>query len=98
MRAVPYSARQVLPHERTLTGPKLDRIALSRATRAMLSPQFMLYSDPERRLEADLASGAWDAAHGHLRGQAEFEGSLRLIISEPAPLVAQRRVEARGRA
>ena len=57
VRAVPYSARQVLPHERTLTGPKLDRIALSRATRAMLSPQFMLYSDPERRLDADLDSG-----------------------------------------
>jgi uncharacterized protein (DUF1015 family) len=58
VRAVPYSERQVLPHERTLTGPKLDRIALSRATRAMLSPQFMLYSDPERRLDADLDSGA----------------------------------------
>ena len=57
VRAVPYETRQVLPHERTLTGPKLDRIALSRATRAMLSPQLMLYSDPERRLDADLASG-----------------------------------------
>jgi uncharacterized protein (DUF1015 family) len=58
VRALPYSEKQVLPHERTLTGPKLDRIALSRATRAMLSPQFMLYSDPERRLDADLDSGA----------------------------------------
>jgi len=57
VRAVPYAARQVLPHERTLTGPKQDRIALSRATRAMLSPQFMLYADPERRLDADLDSG-----------------------------------------
>jgi uncharacterized protein (DUF1015 family) len=57
VRAAPYAARQVLPHERTLTGPKLDRIALSRATRAMLSPQFMLYSDPEKRLDADLDSG-----------------------------------------
>ncbi|HEX7668794.1 MAG TPA: DUF1015 domain-containing protein, partial [Polyangiaceae bacterium] len=46
VRAVPYELRQVLPHERTLTGAKADRIALSRATRAMLSPQFMLYSDP----------------------------------------------------
>jgi uncharacterized protein (DUF1015 family) len=58
VRAVPYEARQVLPHERTLTGAKLDRIALSRATRAMLSPQFMLYSDPARSLDADLDSGA----------------------------------------
>lgn len=57
VRAVPYSARVVLPHERTLTGPKQDRIALSRTTRATLSPQFMLYSDPSRRLDGDLDSG-----------------------------------------
>ena len=35
------------------------------------------------RLAAALASGAWDAAHGHLRGQAELDGSLRLLVSEP---------------
>ncbi len=57
VRAVPFAERQVLPHEKTLTGPKLDRIKLSRATRATLSPQFMLYSDPERRLDPDLDSG-----------------------------------------
>jgi uncharacterized protein (DUF1015 family) len=57
VRAVPFSERVVLPHERTLKGPKLDRVLLSRATRATLSPQFMLYSDPERTLEAVLDSG-----------------------------------------
>jgi uncharacterized protein (DUF1015 family) len=57
VRAVPFSDRVVLPHERTLTGPKEDRIALSRATRAALSPGFMLYSDPERALDADLDAG-----------------------------------------
>jgi uncharacterized protein (DUF1015 family) len=62
VRAVPYSERQVLPHERTLTGAKQDRILLSRATRAMLSPQFMLYSDPARALDADLDSGTPFAA------------------------------------
>jgi uncharacterized protein (DUF1015 family) len=58
IRAVPFSERSVLPHERTLTGPKLDRMKLSRATRATLSPQFMLYSDPHRVLDADLDGGA----------------------------------------
>jgi uncharacterized protein (DUF1015 family) len=58
VRAVPFSERSVLPHERTQTGPKLDRMKLSRATRATLSPQFMLYSDPQRVLDADLDSGA----------------------------------------
>ena len=32
------------------------------------------------RLAADLDSGAWDAAHGHLREQDSFAGSLRLIV------------------
>jgi SAM-dependent methyltransferase len=36
------------------------------------------------RLAADLSSGAWDARHGHLRHQRDFDGSLRLVISEPA--------------
>lgn len=34
-------------------------------------------------LQRDLASGAWDRLHGHLRGQPTYEGSLRLVISEP---------------
>ncbi|RKR74919.1 class I SAM-dependent methyltransferase [Frondihabitans australicus] len=34
-------------------------------------------------LSADLASGAWDAAHGHLREQPEFDGSLRLLVGLP---------------
>jgi SAM-dependent methyltransferase len=33
-------------------------------------------------LRADLASGAWDARHGHLRTQSEFDGSLRLIVGQ----------------
>ncbi len=33
-------------------------------------------------LRSDLESGAWDARHGHLRAQPEYEGGLRLIISD----------------
>jgi SAM-dependent methyltransferase len=36
------------------------------------------------RLREALESGAWDAAHGHLRERSEFEGALRLVISEPS--------------
>jgi uncharacterized protein (DUF1015 family) len=54
---VPFSARQVLPHERTLSGPKEDRLKLFRATQANLSPGFMLYRDPRGELD-----GALDAA------------------------------------
>lgn len=36
------------------------------------------------RLAADLASGLWDERYGYLREMESFEGSLRLVISEPA--------------
>ena len=36
------------------------------------------------RLATALASGAWDAEHGHLRAQRSFDGALRLVVSEPA--------------
>lgn len=35
------------------------------------------------RLAADLESGRWDEEHGALREQQGYEGSLRLVISEP---------------
>jgi hypothetical protein len=35
------------------------------------------------RLAADLESGRWDEEHGALRQQDSYEGSLRLVISEP---------------
>ncbi len=36
------------------------------------------------RLGEALGSGAWDAEHGHLREMDEYDGALRLVISEPA--------------
>jgi uncharacterized protein (DUF1015 family) len=40
-----FSAGQVLPHERTLPGPKQDRLDLTRATRHNLSPIFSLSTE-----------------------------------------------------
>lgn len=56
VRLVPLAAGVVLPHERTLTGPKEDRLKLFRATQANLSPGFMLYRDPRRELDGPLES------------------------------------------
>jgi uncharacterized protein (DUF1015 family) len=53
----PFSARVVLPHEKTLSGPKEDRLKLFRATRTNLSPGFMLYRDARRELDAPLSTG-----------------------------------------
>jgi uncharacterized protein (DUF1015 family) len=48
-----YGPGRVRPHERTHPGPKEDRLRLTRATRANISPIFSLYSDP--------ANTAWTA-------------------------------------
>ncbi len=42
-----YGPGRVRPHERTHPGPKEDRLRLTRATRANISPIFSLYSDPQ---------------------------------------------------
>jgi uncharacterized protein (DUF1015 family) len=42
-----YGPGRIRPHERTHPGPKEDRLRLTRATRANLSPIFSLYDDPD---------------------------------------------------
>jgi uncharacterized protein (DUF1015 family) len=51
-----YADKVVLPHERTLSGPKADRLALMVATQAQLSQIFLLYSDPAGVVDAALAA------------------------------------------
>jgi len=53
VRIEDYGPGRVRPHERTHPGPKEDRLRLTRATRANISPIFSLYSDP--------ANSAWQA-------------------------------------
>jgi uncharacterized protein (DUF1015 family) len=43
LRLEPYERRVILPHERTHRGPKEDRLALMRATRASLEPLWFVY-------------------------------------------------------
>jgi uncharacterized protein (DUF1015 family) len=56
VRVEDYGPGRIRPHERTHPGPKEDRLRLTRATRANLSPIFSLYSDP--------AGAAWEALAG----------------------------------
>jgi uncharacterized protein (DUF1015 family) len=46
----------ILRHERTLAGPKADRLSLKRAACAHLSQVFGLYSDPHREVEHSFAA------------------------------------------
>jgi uncharacterized protein (DUF1015 family) len=46
VRVTDYGPGLIRPHERTHPGPKEDRLNLTRATRANLSPIFSLFDDP----------------------------------------------------
>jgi uncharacterized protein (DUF1015 family) len=55
LRLEEYAARIVRPHERTLSGPKADRLKLLRAAEANLSTVFLLYEDRDDHLGEILA-------------------------------------------
>ena len=66
VRVTDYGAGRIRPHERTHPGPKEDRLRLTRATKANLSPIFSLYSDPDqaarRALEPHTHAEPWGEA------------------------------------
>ena len=49
-----YSDGVVRPHEKTHSGPKVDRLELTRATTSQFGQLFMLYPDPESSVNAVL--------------------------------------------
>jgi uncharacterized protein (DUF1015 family) len=57
VRVTEYGPGKIRPHERTHPGPKEDRLKLTRATKANLSPIFSLYDDPQQQ--------AWRALEPH---------------------------------
>jgi uncharacterized protein (DUF1015 family) len=46
-----FDNKVVLPHEKTHSGPKVDRLNLMRATKSNTSPILSLYFDPEREID-----------------------------------------------
>jgi len=62
VRVEDYGPGRIRPHERTHPGPKEDRLRLTRATRANLSPIFALFDDPDNTVSKTLedATGAGD--------------------------------------
>ena len=86
VKLVPFSDRIVLPHERTLSGPKEDRLKLTRATCASLSPGFQLYRDPKGALDAPLETGdvltefsTSDGIH-HVLAKVVAKDAIRAIV------------------
>jgi uncharacterized protein (DUF1015 family) len=78
-----YGPGRIRPHERTHPGPKEDRLRLTRATHANLSPIFSLYDDP--------AGAAWGALAPHLEAEpwasvTDEDGTVHRLwrVADPA--------------
>ena len=89
-RLEPYGAGVVFPHERTLAGPKLDRLELLRATRVHFGQLFMLFSDPAGKVDALLDAAAADKATAELRDEYGFLHQV-WQVREPEGIAALRR-------
>jgi uncharacterized protein (DUF1015 family) len=82
-----YGPGRVRPHERTHPGPKEDRLRLTRATRANISPIFSLYSDPQQ--------AAWAALEPATRSEpwadvTDGDGTRHRLwrVADPAAIAA----------
>ncbi len=90
-----YDARVVRPHERTLAGPKADRLKQLRAAEANLSSVFLLYEDPEDELGSELMRALDEALIGRARDGAGVEYRLARVTDAAATLRIQRFLAAR---
>jgi len=87
VRVQEYGAGRIRPHERTHPGPKEDRLRLTRATRANLSPIFSLFSDTG----GDVREALGRAAAGEPWAQAtDDEGTLNRLwrLGGPSEIAA----------
>jgi uncharacterized protein (DUF1015 family) len=74
-----YANKVVFPHERTLTGPKKDRLELLRHTKTQFEQIFMLYEDPARRIDALMDENARAKPDIHLKDEYGVEHSMWIL-------------------
>lgn len=85
LRLEEFGKGQVFPHEQTFGGPKEDRLLLTRATKANLSPIFAVYPD-----SANTVASALDAAisgrEPDARAEADNVENRLWVVSDLAVL------------
>jgi len=89
VRVEAYGPGTIRPHERTHPGPKEDRLRLTRATEANLSPIFSLYSDPELHAWNALEPATHDEPFGEAT-DADDTRSRLWRITDPTVIAAAR--------
>lgn len=82
-----YGPGRVRPHERTHPGPKEDRLRLTRATRANISPIFSLYSDPSNAAWSALEPATRQSPWGEV---TDADGTAHRLwqVSDPQTIAA----------
>jgi uncharacterized protein (DUF1015 family) len=84
VRVDDYGPGRIRPHERTHPGPKEDRLRLTRATKANLSPIFSLYDDPRGATDAVLRAAE------PFGEQTDDDGTVNRLarVADPAAIEA----------
>lgn len=82
-----YGPGRVRPHERTHPGPKEDRLRLTRATKANISPIFSLYSDPANAAWKALAPATEERPYGEV---TDADGTVHRLwrVADPEAIAA----------
>jgi uncharacterized protein (DUF1015 family) len=88
-----YSRGVVFRHEHTLSGPKADRLELLRHTKTHTGQLFMLYADPQRRVDAILAEAASAAPATELRDEYGVVHQLSVIADSERVTAIQKAME-----
>ena len=84
VRIEEFGKGKIYPHEQTLSGPKADRLALTKACKMNLSPVFGLYPDP--------TGEANDELRGHHRRTTPLEATDHLgVVHRMWPVDQHRR-------
>ncbi len=87
VRVEDYGPGRIRPHERTHPGPKEDRLRLTRATKANLSPIFALFSDPAGATTGAFAAAAREPTWGRA---SDADGTVNRLwrVDDPSVIAA----------
>jgi len=77
-----YSSKIVFPHERTLMGPKKDRLELLRHTKTQFEQIFMLYDDAAFRIDTLMDEVARQRPQVHLKDEYDVEHMLWTVTNQ----------------